>query len=837
MAYRDLIAGFTGGVASDDVLARVDLDRYRTYLRDAQNCVVKPYGGVYKRNGSLRIATTYDNYAARQIVFRQPDVDYMLEFTPEWLVVRRAGVFVTAMETQFTAADIAALKHIKSADTLFLVCGRLPIQMIKKNGETWSISEFEIEIPPFMELDESGTVLTPSDIIDEIQIAASKNFFAASMLGDRIKMFQKVATKIEQSTSGTTSSTYSKTVYLDSNISLLITGSWVGTITLQRADADWVDVQTFNANGAYAIAAYEASYRLKFSVSTGLATAKLNDSRSSITASYQASDTNMIYVGDSWNILTTGSWTGTVTLMRSKDGQAFEDYKIYSSLNNDYNADQSGVVDTNDGYYYKVRYGVTSGTAKATLTSFGYTNEGIVKITGVIDTQNATATVIRQLAAAEAVTDFALPEFSAANGYPKCIEFFKDRFVLAATNKKPNGFWISKSGDYVNFDEQIEDGKITDDSAINTSIIARNDYNIKNVVTGKDLCIFTGEDERILSGDSAFTPTNLNIKPQTSWGSSEGLMPFVAGNRILYIQNNESYVRDFAYSYEADSYTGEELTLLIHHLLDGKKIVDYAYIKYPDSLIYFVLDDGTILCLTYLLEQKVFAWTRMVTQGEYVNVESAKENGQEVLYLVVKRDGTYYIEKQAADNYSEDPADYCMLDSAEVFTNSTGQGIVIPRFANKNIVVITTGSVYKVSNQTAGPAGEISVEENSEGTYENITIGLNYKMSITVPEVHTVISKIGSTIGRKKSIASIAVRMYKSFGGYAHTGQESKATPIFSTEEIGMSILDENLGVKLLSGVREIPLESESNDTGEVSIISEEPYPLKILSLARDVTL
>lgn len=51
--------------------------------------------------------------------------------------------------------------------------------------------------------------------------------------------------------------------------------------------------------------------------------------------------------------------------------------------------------------------------------------------------------------------------------------------VLANTDSKPNGLWLSKSSDYTNFDEQIEDGTLTDDSSINTSVIARNDYAIK----------------------------------------------------------------------------------------------------------------------------------------------------------------------------------------------------------------------------------------------------------------------------------------------------------------------------------------------------------------------
>ena len=89
-----------------------------------------------------------------------------------------------------------------------------------------------------------------------------------------------------------------------------------------------------------------------------------------------------------------------------------------------------------------------------------------------------------------------------------------------------------------------------------------------------------------------------------------------------------------------DRYDGTELTLMVHHLLNGKKIADYTYTKYPDSLIYLILDDGSMLCLTYMLQEKVFGWTRFSTQGNYIAVETIKEDDTDVIYFVVERDGT-----------------------------------------------------------------------------------------------------------------------------------------------------------------------------------------------------
>lgn len=357
--------------------------------------------------------------------------------------------------------------------------------------------------------------------------------------------------------------------------------------------------------------------------------------------------------------------------------------------------------------------------------------------------------------------------------------------VLANTDSKPNGLWLSKSSDYTNFDEQIEDGTLTDDSAINTSVIARNDYAIKNLITFQDLCIFTGEDERIISGSSVVTPAQISINTQTGWGSSEAHIPFVADNRVLYIQSNEAYIRDFSYNYAMDRYDGTELTLMVHHLLNGKKIADYTYTKYPDSLIYLILDDGSMLCLTYMLQEKVFGWTRFSTQGNYIAVETIKEDDTDVIYFVVERDGTYYIERQELDQYTEDPADYCMMDNAEIFENNDGSNIVIERFAGKTVWVMTSGDIFNVKEQVVANDGKIEIEPPLSGVYSKIIVGLGYEFSMTIPETHTTIQKTGSIVDQSRCLNSTVVRYYLSYSGYAYSRSKDRAVPLISTLDNG----------------------------------------------------
>lgn len=920
--YRDLLNNFTGGIASPDVLSRLDMDKYRTFLKDCVNGTVKPYGSIYKRMGTTNKGTTAKNQKARIIAFSQPTTDYMLEFTDRYLTVRYKGEKVKELESPFSEANIKKLKFIKSADTMFLVCGDLPIYQLKKDGEEWSFEKLNIKIPPFGELVDNTSSVQKYTVPGNYTFKATETglhtvtvagaggggsgvLYVGSSLqssggkGGRggLHTFEIELTKDEsyevivgaggkggavhyQDVIGSDRGNVGGDGGSSSAFGQIAQGGGGATAAISHAFGvvNGSDGTSYGYGGeggakgvAYSDAAlngsdgsdgwvtitYNYDEKIIFypSGTSGTITLTSNHpffeegmvsdsiklyqtiaTKAVVNSSGGEGTGSSLLVGDSWSLRTSGIWSGTVTLMRSKDNVEYIDYATYVSNNDDYNASDSGSVGREDAYYLKVKFAITSGTCTVTLTSFGYTAEGIIKLTEVTSATEAIGTLIRSLGSTDSIDEFALSEFSSTRKYPSCIEFFQDRMVLANTDSKPNGLWLSKSSDYTNFDEQIEDGTLTDDSAINTSVIARNDYAIKNLITFQDLCIFTGEDERIISGSSAVTPAQISINTQTGWGSSEAHIPFVADNRVLYIQSNEAYIRDFSYNYAMDRYDGTELTLMVHHLLNGKNIVDYTYTKYPDSLIYLILDDGSMLCLTYMLQEKVFGWTRFATQGSYIAVETIKEDDTDVIYFVIERDGTYYIERQELDQYTEDPADYCMLDNADIFENNDGSNIVIERFAGKTVWVMTSGDSFNVKEQTAGEDGKIEIEPPLKGVYSKIIVGLGYEFSMTIPETHTTIKSTGSIVDQSRCLNSAVVRYYLSYSGYVYSRNKDRAVPLISTlDGGGKSQLDENFSVKLLSATQKVILDQNSARADELTIFSEDPYPLRIMFVARDV--
>lgn len=61
-----------------------------------------------------------------------------------------------------------------------------------------------------------------------------------------------------------------------------------------------------------------------------------------------------------------------------------------------------------------------------------------------------------------------------------------------------------------------------------------------------------------------------------------------------------------------------------------------AYMQEPDSKLYFVLSDGTMACLSYIQDQKVYAWSRIKTEGKVMAVCNVENQNEDNVYIAVK---------------------------------------------------------------------------------------------------------------------------------------------------------------------------------------------------------
>ncbi len=220
-------------------------------------------------------------------------------------------------------------------------------------------------------------------------------------------------------------------------------------------------------------------------------------------------------------------------------------------------------------------------------------------------------------------------------GYPASVAFHQQRLCFANTTAQPQTVWMSRTNAYVDFGKS---NPIADDDAVNFTIASRQVNAIRHMLTLDKLVLLTSGGEWIVAGaeNDTISPSSINIKQQGYRGSST-VPPQVIGNTALYLQDKGSTVRDLGYEFASDSYTGNDLTILSSHLVQGYTIEEWAYQQVPFTCLWCVRDDGVLLSMTYMREQQVIGWHRHDTDGEVESVCVISEGTEDALYIAVKR--------------------------------------------------------------------------------------------------------------------------------------------------------------------------------------------------------
>ena len=250
--------------------------------------------------------------------------------------------------------------------------------------------------------------------------------------------------------------------------------------------------------------------------------------------------------------------------------------------------------------------------------------------------------------------------FTSTDNYPSCVTFYEQRIVFAATNTAPSKIFFSKSANF----EDLTTG-VSDDDAF-TLVLASGRVNRIRWIEGGGgkLQIGTAGDEYVeqASTNEPITPTNVDIHPQTNFGSAN-LQPVLAQNKTLFVQRSAKRIREFAFVFENDAFQAPDLTILSEHLFGHAvggawgcndttcQIVQLAYLREPIPALLAVTNEGFLHFMTYEREQNVVGWsTHFTNTRDFVeSVSVIPGTGGDEVWVSVKRtiDGSVvrYVEQ------------------------------------------------------------------------------------------------------------------------------------------------------------------------------------------------
>ncbi|MFR1902548.1 MAG: hypothetical protein ACLSXY_00175 [Veillonella sp.] len=751
---------FTTGEVSPDVSSRFDLEQYKSALLEAENVVIRPYGAVAKRQGSQYVGQVkYSDKPTRLFEFTtNTNNSFMLEFGDKYIRVWNYGIYTGIEVTTPFTSDILFDLNCNQSGDVMFICSG---KYPIQTLSRYSDTDWRMSTYKLTEqpYDEINTDNGHTLTVNGDTITSTKDLFTQDMVGSVIQIAY-----------------YVEAVHTKS------AGEVVEKKVKRYMQAQTIE-KTYN-NINYNVGAF-------------------------------STDTEL-----SWKFTTHGTWEGTVKLQISNnDGQTWKDYRTYTSKN-DYNVTDTGKIEARARLKYVSD--IKSGSVNCDLSIMPFTQYGIVEIKSVTDAKNAKVNVLNGIKEGEPSYQWKLGSWNRGRGYPKLCTFYQDRFVVAATDSKPNFIWFSRTGDYPNFGVEKVEGTITDDSAITLPVINRKMCEIRHLVPANDLIILTSGNEWIVRGDKTITPTNCNLKTQTQRGALSCEPQFI-GNRCVFVQERGGTVRDMGYSYESDNYTGQDLTLFVKTLVKGHLAVTSAYAQDPDSIIYYVRDDGQLNCLTYIPEQKVYGWSHFVTNGKYRYVESVAEGEQDTIYFVVDRvinNKSVKCIERSIPLYTEDNSDVFLDCYVKVANSIKTDYINAPHLVGQMVDIVIDGQ--QMPSRVVPPTGVIKLD----GKANVITVGLPYTTKIKIPNVEQQIND-GTLQGRVATVSRVVLRMYKSFGG--------KVGRTF--DRMDDITLPPN---ELFTGDKPVILPkmgiNYSTDTS-ICIKHSDPFPFNLLSITRIVEI
>jgi hypothetical protein len=267
--------------------------------------------------------------------------------------------------------------------------------------------------------------------------------------------------------------------------------------------------------------------------------------------------------------------------------------------------------------------------------------------------------------------------------YPSVANYFQTRRVYANTLNAPATLFFSQTGRYTNMDA----GTIPVDSdAIVSTPWGQQVNGVQWLLPMPGgLIVATGLDAWQVTGTggafSPITPSSQSAQAQEAYGFSTTVKPIKIGYNILYPTRYNNAIRELEYNFFANIYGGKDISFLSSHLFTFSPIVDSAWSREPNKLIWMVREDGKGVCLTYVKEQQISGYTRYDTNGLFQTVCAVSEPPVDAIYFTVKRyipgKGKWvYYKERMDDRIWNGPEDCWCVDAGLALAQPTPNAVL-----------------------------------------------------------------------------------------------------------------------------------------------------------------
>lgn len=422
--------------------------------------------------------------------------------------------------------------------------------------------------------------------------------------------------------------------------------------------------------------------------------------------------------------------------------------------------------------------------------------------------------------------------FAEAGDWPGCIAFWRERLFLGGTDNDPDRILFSAVGSYTDFRVSPEGIEPTADESGEVRLSARQLNAIEWMVPRERLYVGTRGGTWTVAGAAGevLTPDNAQADQMSAWGSAQA-RPLLVEESVLYMQRARKKIMEMAYSYESDSYPSLDMTLLAEHIT-GSGAAELAYAQAPDSIVYARRDDGVLLACTFMRQQEVVAWSRMVTDGvvESIAVAHDDDEGRDVLWAVIRRtvggQDRRFIER-LDPNFNGEIRDAFFVDCGVTFvleepaTELSG----LEHLAGRTVAILADGSV--APRREVSATGTLTLDRAAS----KIHVGLPYAGTLE-PMPLEAGSPRGTSQSKRKLVTEVNVRFYQTVGGLVGPDEDHLEVVLSRTPDDPM-----DQPVPARSGDKRVQFSGGWDSGGTILIRQPDPLPMTVLMIVPTVVV
>lgn len=327
-------------------------------------------------------------------------------------------------------------------------------------------------------------------------------------------------------------------------------------------------------------------------------------------------------------------------------------------------------------------------------------------------------------------------------GYPTVGVFHQGRLWLSGSAQYPEYLWGSVVSSYEDFTVAS-----TATGAIEQVLTAIGV--VKWMASQNTLLVGTEFGEYIIfATNTTLVYNDIHALPQSQYGGKFCRVAML-GDQVAYVTADGKKIQTLNYQFQQNTWLSKDATFYSDDLTQDYGIVDIAWAQNPDYLLWMLLEDGSVLTMSYERARDIIGWAPHSFAYEVKSLDVAILNGKAHVVM--------------AQEHGNDKMDIVLYDYDNYLDNSTSVTTGMPvnsvsgldRYNGETVDVLVDGAVHPQVVVSGGVATLAYAAQSS------VHVGKAYTSRLkTLPfdQFESGVSKMAY----KKRFAEIYLRMYNS---------------------------------------------------------------------------